>query len=168
MPANPGHCQHSPEIPERLLTLVLSHRRFSHSSQGLATLNPGPSPWPLRSVTLTTSSFIHYAWSGQSPVLWTTSLVPLQALCPYCYSFSLEDFQEPSHGSLCHCLQVSAQLSPLRGSVLAPSLEEQFLCTLPFALYPLSPCSSSFLFIAVFFTNHYIWSHFYVHCLLSY
>lgn len=114
-----------------------------------------------------THSFI-MAWSGQSPVLWTTRLFLLQALCPYCYSFSLEDFQEPSHGSLCHCLQVSAQLSTLRGSILAPSLEEQFLCMLHFALDPLSPCSSSFLFIAVFFTNHYILSHFYVDCLLSY
>lgn len=44
---------------------MLSHSLFSHSSQGLATPNPGPSPWPLRSVTLTTSpSLIHLLWPG--------------------------------------------------------------------------------------------------------
>lgn len=41
-------------------------------------------------------------------------------------------FWELSHGSFCRCLQVSAQMFPLRGSIPSPSLECQLLCMLPF------------------------------------
>lgn len=88
------------------------------------------------------------AWSDWSLVLRTISLFRPRALYLYCSSLSLERFSDNYHTARSVTAFSSLLKCPLRGAILAPSLEYELLCMPP--LLPPLPSVPTLIFVSLY------------------